>query len=157
MIELIVPGWRELRLTALVLDVNGTLALDGEVVPDVDGRLRALRAKLDVHLLSADTYGRLEATAASLGIAATRLEAGGDEADQKSRFVQQLGADPVAAVGNGMNDVGMLKVAALGIAVLGHEGLALQALLGADVVAVSITEALDLLLYPRRLVASLRR
>jgi len=157
LIEVIVPGWRELRLTTLVLDLNGTLALDGELLPDVDERLTALQAKLDVHLLSADTYGRLEATAASLGIAATRLEAGGDEAGQKSRFVHQLGADRVAAVGNGLNDVGMLEAAALGIAVLGHEGLAVTALLAADVVAASITEALDLLLSPRRLVASLRR
>jgi hypothetical protein len=60
LIEVIVPGWQELRLTALVLDVNGTLALDGELLPDVDGRLTALRAKVDIHLLSADTYGRLD-------------------------------------------------------------------------------------------------
>ena len=126
-------------------------------------RSRALRSGIDTlqlqqidRLLDAHPDRRI-AEAASLGIAVTRLEAGGDEGGQKSRFVHQLGADRVVAVGNGMNDVGMLEAAALGIAVLGHEGLAARALLAADVVALSITEVLDLLLHPRPLVASLRR
>ena len=50
----------------------------------------------------------------------------------------------------------MLQEAALGIAVLGPEGLAAEALLAADVVVASIEDALDLLLRPHRLVATLR-
>jgi hypothetical protein len=51
----------------------------------------------------------------------------------------------------------MLERAALGIAVLGPEGLALSCLQAADVVVPDILAALDLLLFPRRLVATLRR
>jgi soluble P-type ATPase len=51
----------------------------------------------------------------------------------------------------------MLEAAALGIAVLGDEGLATEALQAADVVAGSIVQALDLLIRPARLVATHRR
>jgi soluble P-type ATPase len=51
----------------------------------------------------------------------------------------------------------MLSSAALGIAVLGPEGLAVEALRAAHVVVARIEDALDLLLHPQRLVATLRR
>lgn len=76
-------------------------------------------------------------------------------APQKAELVGRLGAESVIAVGNGRNDVAMLT-AALGIAVLGAEGCAGAALRAADVVVPSISDALDCLLEPRRLVATLR-
>jgi len=62
----------------------------------------------------------------------------------------------VVAVGNGQNDIPMMRSASLGIAVLGPEGLCTELLRVADVVVTSITDALDLLLEPRRLTATLR-
>jgi P-type E1-E2 ATPase len=156
-IKIDIPGWRQLELAVLVLDVNGTLALDGYLLPGVEDRLQILRSQLDVYLLSADTYGELGRTAKRLGVSATRLRAGEDESGQKTSFVKKLRTDAVVAIGNGMNDVGMLAEAALGIAVLEHEGIALQALLASDIVVSSIDDALDLLLHPKRLLASLRR
>jgi len=157
MLEINIPGWCSLQLTQLVLDVNGTLALDGALLPGVADRIGALRAGLEIHLISANTYGRLDAVAADLGVRAVRLEPGRAEAEQKAAFVRALGADGVVAIGNGANDVAMLEAAALGIAVLGHEGLAPAALGAADVVAASIEAALELLMQPRRLIATLRR
>lgn len=157
MLEVTIPGRGVYRLEHLVLDVNGTLSLDGQLLPGVSERLAALRQFLRLHLLSADTHGGLDATAATLAIPATRLRAGQPEAEQKAAYVQQLGADAVVAIGNGANDVGMLRASAIGIAVLGPEGLAADALLAADVLASSILDALDLLLSPRRLTATLRR
>lgn len=155
-IELEIPGWRRLVLRQLVLDVNGVLALDGELVPAVPERIAALSAVLDVHLLSADTYGHLSDIVAAVGGTATRLRPG-DEAAQKAGFVRSLGAASVVAIGNGANDIAMLEEAALGIAVLGFEGAAPAALLAGDIVSGSVHEALDLLLQPIRLVATLRR
>ena len=63
----------------------------------------------------------------------------------------------VVAVGNGANDAAMLHKASLGIAVLGGEGLALACLTAADIVVPDIGAALDLLLQPRRILATLRR
>lgn len=157
MLTLEVPGWRSLRLEHLVLDVNGTLTLDGRLLSGVAERLAALRPQLEAHLLSADTFGRLDAIGAELQVPTVRLRPGEPEAEQKARFVRALGADRVVAIGNGANDRAMLRVAALGIAVLGPEGLAREAGAAADLLAGSITAALDLLLEPRRLVATLRR
>ena len=151
-----VPGWATLELAHLVLDVNGTIALDGMLIAGVGDRLVGLQRQVAVHLVSADTRGRLDAIAAELGLQARRLTLG-LEAEQKARFVQDLGAAQVVAVGNGANDVAMLRAAALGIAVLGPEGMAAAALTAADVLVASIHDALDLLTQPRRLVATLRR
>jgi soluble P-type ATPase len=51
----------------------------------------------------------------------------------------------------------MLAAAALGIAVNGTEGMSTAALLAADIYVPNILDALDLLLHPDRLRASLRR
>jgi len=156
MLTVEIPGYGQLALEHLALDLNGTLALDGEVLPGVAERLAALSPHLQIHLLTADTRGRGAATAASLAIRLHRLTPG-DEAAQKRAFVESLGAERVAAVGNGANDAEMLVVAALGVAVLGPEGLARAAWQNADLVVPDFGAALDLLLHPQRLVATLRR
>jgi P-type E1-E2 ATPase len=155
MLEIAITSRRVLRLEYLLLDVNGTLALDGQPIPGVRERLDRLSETLGIWLVSADTQGTLAALAASLKVK-TRLLQPGDEAAQKAALVDELGAERVAAFGNGANDAAMLQRAALGIAVLGGEGLAAACVTAADVIAPDIKAALDLLLYPRRLVATLR-
>jgi soluble P-type ATPase len=51
----------------------------------------------------------------------------------------------------------MLRAAAVGVAVLQEEGTSMAALQGADVVVPGINAALELLLEPQRLIATLRR
>jgi len=155
-IRLDIPGREILELQDLVLDLNGTIALDGEVLVGVPERLAALSESLIVHLVTADTQGRATAIAEQLGVGLVRV-APGDEAEQKRALVERLGEERVVAIGNGANDAGMLQAAALGVAVLGPEGLAGEAWRAADVVMASIYDALDLLLHPRRLVVTLRR
>jgi soluble P-type ATPase len=118
--------------------------------------LARLRELLEVHLLTADTHGGQAAIDVQLGLTAERL-ARGDERGQKARFAERLGASSVAAIGNGANDAGMLEAAALSIAVVGREGASGEAIAAANVVVVDIADALDLLLIPRRLIATLRR
>ena len=50
----------------------------------------------------------------------------------------------------------MLEAAALGIAVIGDEGLAADAMLACDIVVRHVADAFALLEDPQRLVASLR-
>ncbi|MBI3978888.1 MAG: HAD family hydrolase [Chloroflexi bacterium] len=157
MLDVTVPGLGQYRLDHLVLDVNGTLACDGALLPGVAKRLAALRTTLDIHLLSADTHGGLSRIAETLQVPAVRLKADESEVEQKAVFVRRLEPSRVVAIGNGANDVGMLREAALGIAVLGPEGLAIDALGAADILVGSIADGLDLLIRPRRLVATLRR
>ena len=155
MLEVTIPSRGLLRLEYLVLDVNGTIALDGQLLPGVRERLDRLGEALETWLVSADTHGTLAELADALQVKWRRLKQGG-EAEQKAAFVQKLGAERVVAIGNGANDAAMLQRAALGIAVLGGEGLAAVCLTAADVIAPSIESALDLLLCPRRLIATLR-
>src|SRR5512140_1671123 len=156
MLEVEIPGRGVLRLAHLVLDVNGTIALDGVLRPGVVDRLRALGASLAVHLLTADTHGRQDDLDNALGVRATRLTTDRSQVEQKAEHVRRLGAAAVVAVGNGANDALMLREAALGIAVVGGEGAAAVALREADVVVTDVLAALDLLLNPRRLAATLR-
>lgn len=156
MLEIAIPGKETLRLRCLALDVNGTLAQDGALLPGVAERLRRLRRVLDLHLLTADTHGTQDRIDRELGLTATRLTAATPGAAQKEAYIRALGAGAVATIGNGVNDVLMLRAAALAIAVLGPEGLATAALREADVVVARIEDALDLLLLPRRLSATLR-
>ena len=80
----------------------------------------------------------------------------GGQATQKKEIVVRLGADEVAVIGNGRNDALALGAARLGILVIGPEGAPGPALAVADVIVASPTDALDLLLRPMRLVATLR-
>lgn len=148
-----VPGGEQLNLHHLVLDLNGTLTNRGELIAGVAGAIERLRGMLELHLLTADTFGRGQDVAGELGVTARRIRTG----VEKASVVEALGASSVVAIGNGRNDVSMLRAAALGIAVLGPEGTAVSALIAADIACRSILEALDLLLDPIALSATLRR
>jgi P-type E1-E2 ATPase len=156
MIELNIPGRGTLQLEHLVLDVNGTLARDGRLLERIPKLLSALKDRLTLHLLTADTFGRQETIDLLLGLKAVRLQPGG-EAQQKGEYVRALGAEKVIAIGQGANDAEMLKIAAIGVVVLNEEGLAVEALLNADIVMQNIYDALNLLEFPTRIVATLRR
>ncbi len=156
MIELNIPGRGSLRLQHLVTDVNGTLAIDGGLIEGLAKRIASIQDRLSVHLLTADTHGRQADIDRQLKLVATRLVPG-NEQEQKRAYVERLGRECVIAIGQGANDAAMLKNAALGICVMSPEGVALETLLTADVLAPDIFTAFDLLEKPVRLVATLRK
>lgn len=155
MLALAIPGFGDLELEHLVLDYNGTLAVDGSLIPGVRDALLALSDRLAVHVVTADTFGRAGGELAGLPVKLTIIPIQA-QAEAKLAYVQQLGARRVCAVGNGRNDGKMLAAAALGIAVMQSEGVAGDALAAAAVVAGGILDALDLLRRPLRLIATLR-
>jgi len=151
-----IPGSSRMVLRHLVLDLNGTLALDGRLLPGVAEALVALKDLLAVHIVTADTFG----TAASLsdmdGVRVHRLPSGQPGGEAKAEFVVSLGPDHCAVMGNGANDAAMMRKAALGIAVLGPEGCVPDVLAAAAVVVRDPVAGFELLLYPKRLAATLR-
>ncbi len=156
MIELTIPGRGELRIEHIVTDVNGTLAVDGILPEGLARRIGALRDRLTIHLLTADTHGRQAVIDQQLNLTAVRIK-GGNEAQQKADYVKNLGANSVIAIGQGANDAAMLKEAALSICVMSKEGVAVETLLAADLLVPDIFAALDLFDKPLRLIASLRK
>ncbi|MCJ7823719.1 MAG: hypothetical protein MUP44_02345 [Anaerolineales bacterium] len=156
MIELNIPGRGTIQLKHLVSDVNGTLALDGQLLDGVPEGLLALSDRLQIHLLTADTHGRQAQIDEQLGLRAVRIPKGG-ETKAKATYIKGLGSESVVALGQGANDAGMLREAVIGIAVASVEGLAIESLTSADVVVPDINAAFELLEHPTRLVATLRR
>lgn len=144
-----------MRLRHLVLDYNGTLACDGKLLRGVRPRLRRLSAALRLHVVTADTFGRTRRELRGLPCRIVILEGTGQD-QAKAAYVRRLGPEGTVCIGNGRNDRRMLRLAALGIAVLQREGAAAKTLAAADAVACSAADALDLLLRPLRLVATLR-
>ena len=147
-----IPGRETLTLHHLLLDQNGTLTDRGELIDGVAERLARVKADLQPHLLSADTFGTLEHLAEELQLESHRVRTGAE----KQRFLEGLGPQGCVAIGNGTNDERMLRAAALAIAVLGPEGTSTAAMMAAHLVCDSILHALDLLLDTRLLVATLR-
>lgn len=156
MIELRVPGRGRIALNHLVCDVNGTIALDGKLVDGVARSLRTLSDRLEIHLITANTHGAQDLINHQLSLTAHLLQPD-DEASQKARFVESLGSESVVAIGQGANDVDMLRTAALGICVLSREGAAAETLLSADLVVPDILAAFELLEKPLRLIATMRK
>ncbi len=155
MIEISIPAYRDLKLEHLVMDYNGTLAVDGIPEPGVIEALNHLSKKLVLHIVTADTFGKVRSNIENIDCNLTVLPPG-SQAMGKLEYVKRLNSKTVVSIGNGRNDRLMLAEAALGIAVVLAEGAAVDALNAADVVCTRITSALALLLKPLRLVATLR-
>ncbi|WP_088335692.1 HAD family hydrolase [Methanopyrus sp. KOL6] len=157
MIEVEIPGRGELRLEHLVLDYNGTIASGGKLLESVVEPLQELTEIVHIVVASADTYGTVEneLNGAGLDIEIYKVSAG-NEREDKAELIEELGPEVCAAVGNGANDELMLKRAALSICVIGPEGACSKTLLSADVVVREPREALELLLDPKALRATLR-
>jgi len=146
---------KSLNLLNLVLDYNGTLAIDGILIEGVADRLNLLTKNIAIHVITADTFGKAADNLSKINCRLTILNPGSEQ-KQKLEFITSLGRETVVAIGNGLNDKLMLEQAALGIVVIQAEGAAIKTLQGADVVSTNILDALDLLLNPMRLKATLR-
>ncbi len=155
MIDIDIPGFGEIHVSDLVCDYNGTLALDGVLLPGVAEILTRLSSKLRIHVITADTFGTVRSELDGLPLDVVPIPVAA-QAEAKLEYVTRLGTERVVAIGNGRNDRMMLAAAAVGIALIQAEGAAGQAVSCADIVATGILDALGLLEHPRRLVATLR-
>ena len=155
MIEIAIPGYRKLQLRHVVFDYNGTLAVDGELLPGVEEALKGLAKELQIHILTADTFGKVKSRVEGIPCELSILPVENQDTG-KLDYVKSLGAEHTVCMGNGRNDRLMLKEASLGIAVILEEGAATETLAAADIVCTGILPALELLNNPLRLTATLR-
>jgi len=156
LIEIYIPGQRVYRLEHLVLDLNGTISLDDHIIEGVLERLDLLRNLLNILIVTADTRGRVQESEKRLRVKTHSVDSS-DEQAQKLNLVQQLGSETTISIGNSSNDASMLKESILGICVLGPEGASIEAITNCNLVVPDINAALDLLIKPERLIATLRK
>ncbi len=155
MISVSIPGWGDLDIEYLVIDYNGTCATDGKLKEGVKEMLEKVSRYIKIFIITADTYENVDNEVNIIGfkILKVKKEQSGVE---KAKIVKELGPEKVVAVGNGANDILMLKEASLGIGVIGEEGCAKDILREADLVTKDVMDALNIILHPERLVATLR-
>ena len=147
-----IPGSESLTIKHLVLDFTGTLSCDGLLLPGVAERLEKLAQHLHITVLTADTFGTAANQLEPLPVDLNLIQTGRD----KELFMAGLKKSETAAIGNGRNDVGMIRMAGLGIGVIGPEGCAGELITAAKIVCHDISSALELLLNPLRVKATLR-
>jgi P-type E1-E2 ATPase len=155
LIEVDIPGMGTLHLKHLVLDYNGTIAFDGNLISGIKERINQLADDLNIYIITADTFGTVNQKCQNIK-GKMRVLTTDNGSLEKEEFVDSLGAENVVAIGNGVNDSLMLKKAALGIVVIGGEGAAQKTIKEADIVVKDIHDALGLLLNRLRLIATLR-
>jgi len=156
MIIIETPGMKKWEAEYLVLDYNGTLAIDGKLIPGIKSLLEKLSNQLKIHILTVDTFGTSKQELAEINCELEIIDKEMQDV-HKEIYVDHLVQEKVIAIGNGANDALMLAAAGLGILVIQKEGASVKALMNADIVCNSIIDALELLTNPLRMVATLRK
>lgn len=155
--EIKIPGMGDVKIKYVVFDLNGTLSMSGEIDPVLPAKMKQLMERgLEVYILSSDTRGKLRKLATELGVMPKRVKSEDKGAEEKAEFIKKLGEDSVIAVGNGMNDYLMLKLARIGIVILGSEGAATKSIINGDICVKNPINAIDIILDPITLKSTLR-
>jgi soluble P-type ATPase len=155
MINLSIPGWGNMEIENIVLDLNGTIATDGKIPLEVKGKINSLSKTVKVYVLTADTQGTASEEITDMEAELLKVSEE-DSAEVKLRVLKSLAPEKTVVIGNGNNDHLILREAALGIAVMGDEGMSVSTMKHADILVKNISDALDLFLKPKRLIATLR-
>ncbi len=154
MLTIEIPGREPLCLRHLILDYNGTIAEDGEIIEAIRPRLETLSRDLSIYVITADTHGTAAKKCQGLPLQVLTFPTTQVGAIKAGEAMKCTGG--VCTIGNGFNDIQMSDAADLSICVIGKEGCCGALLMHTDVVVLSIQDALDLLLVPGRLRATLR-
>jgi len=155
LIEIDIPGWGNIDIENVVLDLNGTIARDGKIPAEVKEKISALSKDVKIYILTADTQRTAREEIRDMKVELVKI-AEEDSKKGKFEFIKAVDLEKTVAIGNGNNDQLVLKEATLGIAVLGDEGMSVSAMKNADIIVKNISDALDLFLKPKRLIATLR-
>lgn len=150
-----IPGYKTLDLKYLLLDYNGTIAVDGHLSDSVKELIQEVSKELEIFVLTADTHGT--AAAECKGLPVTLKTFPSDDAMMsKLGIIDSLDRTQCCAIGNGRNDTLMCAAAALSICIMGEEGCCSHLINETHITVKSIENAFELLLKPKRLIATLR-
>ena len=86
-----IPGMQNYEVTDLVMDFNGTLAVEGSLIEGVRERLIEIGKLLRLHVVTADTFGMAKIELRDLPVKIHILKPG-EQARQKAEYVSTIGA-----------------------------------------------------------------
>ncbi len=155
MIDLNIPGITNVKIENVVFDMNGTLSENGLIKESVKGLLNELSKHAAIYIITSDTFGSANESVKGIN-AKLYIIKGDNSAQKKKEMVYKLGYSKTAVIGNGYNDYAMFKQGVIGIGIMESEGLAVKAALHCDIIVTKIENAINLLLNPKKLVATLR-
>ncbi len=147
-------GVGEIELSTIILDLNGTIAIDGQIVIGVKERIEKLKELgFKIYLFTGDQRGNAAMQAEKLGIEVEKATT----ADEKETLTKKLDVDHTVAIGNGRIDIGTFKPCKLRIGTLQREGIHVGILEHIDILVPSINDALDLLINENSFNATMRK
>lgn len=153
--EVDIPGSGKITINQILLDYNGTLAIDGELIPGVAAAIQVLAEQIPIYVITADTYGSVQSALNNTQCRIVTIQETKQD-EQKLEHLRALGKKSTMAVGNGRNDRLMLREAVLGIALIQGEGACVESVLAADIVCTDILDVFGYFQTPDRLKATLR-
>ena len=149
-----IPGYEKLKIDTLILDLNGTLTVGGNIPEGAKERLDKVKnLGLKVVLLTGNTRGDADDLASELGIDWQQAKSAEDKRD----IAKTLEPETCASIGNGRIDLELMKVVKLAIVTLQAEGVHAETLANSDIIVPTINDALDLFIDSDRLIATMRR
>jgi soluble P-type ATPase len=148
------PGRDPLEIESILLDFDGTLAIDRRVHPKVKDKINLLSKRTNIYVLTTQKKELIEERLRKVKAEIIYL-AEGDSSRRKLDLLRQLGPTRCVAIGNGMDDAAIIEEAGIGICVINKEGSSGEAIKNADLVFADILDALDFLLKPLRQKATL--
>jgi len=148
-----IPKGETIEINTIVLDLNGTLTVNGKLESSTEKLVKQLQNKgFRLVLISGDIRGTAKSIAYELGIDLYL----GASSDEKAAQMQQFDKNKTAAIGNARIDIGTFENAILSIATLQAEGIHTGILKHVDIIVPSIDNALQLFLDKKSLEGTLR-
>ncbi|MBM4307009.1 MAG: ATPase P [Deltaproteobacteria bacterium] len=154
MITLQRPGQTPLEIEYLLIDYEGTLAIDGRVHPKAKDKINLLTKRISVYILAKSEQVKVEERLRNVKAEVFFLTEG-EASGEKLNLLRRLGPEKTVAIGNGMDDAPILEEAGFSICVIGRVGASGETIKRADMVVTDILDALDFLLKPLRQKAAL--
>lgn len=147
-------GVGEIELDTIILDLNGTLAVNGKLVDGVKERLSKLKELgYTIYLFTGDQRGNAALLAAEIGIVLQKATS----SDEKEELSLKLNSEKTVAIGNARIDIGTFKHSKVRIATVQAEGIHVEILKHVDILTTSINDALDILINPDTFNATMRK
>src|SRR5574343_354943 len=109
------PNGKSIILETIILDLNGTLSVNGIVPSGVKSRITKLKKMgYKIVLFTGDTLGTANALCLTLGIDWEKAKTG----TEKANLAKKYNPKTCVAIGNGLIDLKLMKSVAFGIVTL---------------------------------------